>query len=167
MEPQNGIKAWQWVVTIVVIIILVVVGIMVFNGKQTATDIEDQSSDVVMDDNNNDINRIVMSDQYPGNVVYISSVQLAKPGWVVIHTDNKGKPGKVIGSAYFDTGINPGKITLTQTVTEGGIYYAMLHTDDGDKKFDEAKDAPLKDISGNIIMKLFRVSSSVNVDIKG
>jgi uncharacterized membrane protein len=44
-----------------------------------------------------DTNRVVVNDQFPGNIVYLSSVQLAKPGFVVIHKDNKGVPGDVIG----------------------------------------------------------------------
>ena len=35
------------------------------------------------------------------------------------------------------------------------------------QKFDPAVDLPLKDASGNIIMKLFRASSSVMVEDKG
>ncbi|OHA23967.1 MAG: hypothetical protein A3B11_01855 [Candidatus Taylorbacteria bacterium RIFCSPLOWO2_01_FULL_44_26] len=168
MEPQTGIKTWQWVVTVIVIIALIVIGIMVFGGNKASapTTIED-SSNITSDNNTGEINRIVMSDQYPGNVVYVSSVQLARPGWVVIHTNENGKPGKVIGSSYFEAGINPGRITLTQPAVEGGTYYAMLHTDDGDKKFNETTDVALKDASGNIIMKLFRVSASVGEEFKG
>jgi heme/copper-type cytochrome/quinol oxidase subunit 2 len=167
MEPTTGgVKGWQWVVTVIVIIILIVLGYYMFKGGSTPTDTTgtDTTGGV---DNPTALNRVVVSDQFPGNIIYVSSVQLEKPGFVVIHKDDKGKPGAVIGSQYFDKGINPGKITLTTATLEGGIYYAMLHSDtDGDKKFDEAKDLPLKDASGNTIMKLFRVSSTVT-EVKG
>ncbi len=166
-QNPSGIKAWQWVVTVIVIIILVVIGIFVFGGKKTEAPITDQTADQTTDINNPSLNRIVMVDQYPGNVVYLSSVQFAAPGWIAIHKDNKGTPGDIIGSAYFDKGISPGKITLTQPTVEGGTYYAMMHTDDGDKKFDASKDAPLKDANGNVIMKVFHASVSANVEIKG
>ncbi len=166
MNPeQSGVKSWQWVITVIVIIVLIVVGIMVFgngSGEPTDTAMTDTSGGSATESN-----RIVMSDQFPGNVVYISSVQLANGGWVTIHKDDAGKPGAIIGSAYFEKGINPGKITLTSATVDGSIYYAMLRSDDGDKVFNESKDAPLKDSKGNIIMKLFRASSSAGVEIKG
>lgn len=166
MEPNTGgIKTWQWVVTVIVIIILVILGYNMFKGGSTpTTTIEDATSTDVT--KTGDINRVVISDQFPGNIVYLSSVQLAQPGWVVIHKDNNGTPGAIIGSAYFEKGINPGKITLTSPTVEGGIYYAMIHSDNGDKVFDATKDLPLKDASGNIIMKLFRASTSVT-EVKG
>jgi hypothetical protein len=45
---------------------------------------------------------------------------------------------------YFAKGINPGKVNLTENTKEGMLYYAVLHTDDGDKKFDAKKDMELK-----------------------
>lgn len=168
MEPQSGTRTWQWVVTIIVIIALVVIGILVFGNKDTSdTGSTDGSSMTNETGNAAEVNRIVMSDQYPGNVVYLSSVQLANGGWVEIHKDEGGVPGAIIGSTYFDKGINPGKITLSQPTVEGGIYYAMIHADDGDKVFNAAKDLPIKDSRGNIIMKLFRASSAVGAGLKG
>lgn len=165
MQPESGVKTWQWVVTVIVIVALIIIGISVFGGKSTQAPTGDD--DVTGAQSGTEVNRVVMSDQFPGNVVYLSSVQLAKPGFVVIHKDNAGQPGDVIGSTYFAAGINPGKITLTTSTVEGGVYYAMLHTDDGDKVFDIAKDLPLKDSKGNIIMRLFRASASVGAGIKG
>lgn len=169
MEPTGtGIKAWQWIVTVIVIIALVVVGYYMLKGSPS-TDTTGTDDTAITDDTikTGDINRVVVPDQFPGNVVFISSAQLSAPGFVVIHKDNAGTPGDVIGYQYFDKGINPGKITLTMSTVEGGVYYAMIHSDtDGDKKFDIKKDMPLKDTAGNIIMKLFRTSKSV-VESKG
>ena len=168
MEPAStGVKTWQWVVTVIVIIILVIVGYNIFSGgsSSTMTPIDDTTQGTAMN-NSKDISRIVISDQFPGNIVYVSSVMLAQPGFIVVHKDKNGQPGDVIGYQYFDKGTNPGKITLTMPTAEGGIYYAMLHSDNGDKKFDVTKDLPLKDASGNIIMKLFRASSTVT-EVKG
>jgi hypothetical protein len=166
MEPQSGVKIWQWVVTVIVIIALIVIGIMVFSkdkGTETPADTTNTTPTTAV----SSVNRVVMSDQYPGNLVYLSSVQFEKGGWVVIHADNKGQPGAVIGKTYFDKGINPGRVTLTTATIEGGTYYAMLHSDDGDKKFDAVKDLPLKDSNNNIIMKIFRAAASVGNEIKG
>lgn len=166
MEPSSGIKTWQWVVTVIVIIVLIIIGVLVFGNK--GTDVSDltETPDIETPAST-EANRIVMGDQFPGNVVFLSSVTLANGGWVVIHKDNAGTPGEVIGAQYFDKGINTGKITLTKPTVEGGLYYAMLHSDDGDKKFDEAKDVPLKDSKGSVIMKIFKAAASVGAGIKG
>ncbi len=168
MEPTSGIKAWQWVVTIIVIIVLIIIGIMVFGNKKTDTEMTPSDETATTEPISTESNRVVLSDQFPGNVVYVSSVTLANPGWVEIHKDNAGTPGAIIGSLYMDKGTNPGgKITLTSPTVEGAVYYAMLHTDDGDKKFDASKDLPLKDSNGNIVMKLFHATVSANAEIKG
>ena len=164
MQPASGVKTWQWVVTAIVIIVLIIIGISVFGGKSSAP------ADDVAGDTDTTVagaNRIVISDQFPGNVAYISSVQLANAGWVVIHKDNAGTPGAVLGQTYFAAGVNPGKVTLSQSMVEGGVYYAVLHADDGDKAFDASKDAALKDAAGNVIMKIFRASASVGAGMKG
>lgn len=167
MQPeQSGVRAWQWVVTVIVIIILILLGYYVYTGKST-----NPADDATMDDSsmtvNKDVNRVVVTDQFPGNIVYLSSVQLTNPGFVVIRKDNAGTPGDIIGSQYFDKGTNPGKITLKSSTVEGGIYYAVIYSDnDNNKIFDAAKDMPLKDTSGSIIMKLFRASGSVT-EVKG
>jgi hypothetical protein len=169
MEPQNGIKTWQWVVTVIVIVVLIIIGVMVFGNKGTTpTDNTGAGiSNTTDTTDSTEVNRIVMGDQFPGNVVFVSSVNLANGGWVEIHADNNGQPGAYIGSMYFGPGLNTGKITLTKPTVEGGLYYAMLHSDDGDKKFDATKDLPLKDSKGDIIMKLFRAAASVGAGLKG
>lgn len=166
MEPRQGIKPWQWIVTVIIIIVLIILGYYMFRGDGTSTTPTGETPTTTPNASNGDINRVIVADQYPGNVVYITSAQFAAPGWVAIHEDNAGTPGAIIGSAYFDKGINPGKITLAKKTEEGKLYYAMLHNDDGDKKFDMAKDMPLKDAQGNVILKTFRVTSTVP-EIKG
>ncbi len=166
MESQEGIKTWQWVVTVIVIIVLIVIGVMVFGDKGTEVPVvTDDETPAVTD--TTAVNRIVMSDQYPGNVVYLSSVQVANPSWVVIQADNAGVPGKVLGQVRFEAGINPGKITLTQSMVDGGTYYAVLYTDVAGASFDITKNAPVKDAKGATIMKVFKASASVGVDFKG
>lgn len=166
METESGIKTWQWVVTVIVIIVLIVIGVMVFGDKGEAPVTTDDETPVITDDASV-VSRIVMSDQYPGNVVYLSSVQVANPSWVVIQTDNAGVPGKVIGSTRFDTGINPGKVTLTQPMVDGGTYYAVIYNDIAGASFDITKNTPVKDAKGQVIMKVFKASASVGADFKG
>jgi len=168
MNPNaSGIKTWQWVVTAIVIIILIVIGIMVFGNKSSQAPASDENTATDTTNQAGALNRIVMSDQYPGNVVYLSSVQLANPGWVVIQADNNGQPGAVIGTAHFASGINPGKVTLSTPTVEGGTYYAVLYTDDGTGSFSAANDKPLTDSRGNVIMQIFHASASVGAGMKG
>ena len=168
MNPNpTGIKTWQWVVTAVVIIALIILGFVMFSNKSTTPSEEPTTQAPAPEKDLSTINRIIIGDQYPGNVVFVSSVQVQKSAWVVIHADNAGQPGKVIGTAWADAGINPVRVTLTSPMVENGTYYAVLNADNGDKKFNEAADAPLKDASGNVIMRIFHASSSVNVGVKG
>lgn len=168
MEQTNGIKTWQWVVTVAVIIVLVILGYNMFKGSSNTpvTPVDESTTTGTDATATNSVNSIMVADQAPGNIVYISSVQLSKPGYVVIHKDNKGMPGDVIGYKYFDKGIYPGQITLTSPTVNGRTYYAMLHSDDGDKKFDITKDLPIKNAAGNIIIKPFK--ATVNpAELKG
>ena len=166
MNPnETGIKTWQWVVTVIVIVVLIVIGVMVFGGKGTQAPVTDEISDAT--EVAGAVNRVTMTDQYPGNIVYLSSVQVANPSWVVIQADNNGLPGKIIGQARFEKGINPGKITLTQPMVDGGTYYAVIYTDDGKTTFSATTNTPLKDASGNVIMKVFRASTTVGAGFKG
>jgi len=168
-ENQSGIKTWQWVTTVIVIIILIIIGIWVFGGKGAQAPVDNS----VATDNSGAntagaINRIVMSDQYPGNVVYVSSVQLANPGWIVIQANNAGQPGAILGEAYLGSGINPAKITLSQPMIDGGTYYAVLYDNAaGTQVFSASTDKPLTDANGNIIMKVFHGSSAVSSQTKG
>lgn len=167
MQPEtNGVKTWQWVVTVIVIIALILLGYYMFKGSDSVTTTDDTvETEESME--TKDINRVVVTDQFPGNIVYLSSVQLSNPGFVVIKKDKAGTPGDVIGSQYFDKGINPGKVTLKSSTVEGTSYYATLYADtDGNKIFDITKDMPLKDASGKEIMKAFRASSTVT-EVKG
>ncbi|MEI6397007.1 MAG: hypothetical protein WCO48_02970 [Candidatus Taylorbacteria bacterium] len=165
-STSNGIRPWQWVVTAVVIIVLIIVGIMVFSRKGVeAPAVTSETPSTTTEAGA--INRIIVSDQYPGNVVYISSVQLANPGWIVIQTNDSGKPGKIIGSTFAPSGINPSKVTLTQPMIDGGTYYAVLYSDNGDGKFEASLDKPLTDSNGSIIMKVFKATASANSETKG
>jgi len=168
MEPtSSGIKTWQWVVTVIVIIAIIIICVMVFGGKGSQAPATEETPVATVTDQNTAINRIVMSDQYPGNVVYLSSVQVATSSYVVIQSDSNGVPGAIIGSARFNAGINPGKIDLTKPMVDGGTYYAVIYTDDNSGKFNTTNDTPVKNAAGQIIMQVFKASTSVGAGQKG
>lgn len=155
MQPNNsGIRPWQWIVSILVIIALIVLGVFIATRDNESTDENQQPNRPQI---TQDSNRLVVTDQFPGNLVYITTVQLAADGFVVIHKDKNGTPGDIIGSVYFPKGIGPTKVTLTEKTVDGGTYYAVLHTDsNGDKIFSASADATLKDAQGAVIWKSFK-----------
>lgn len=168
MEPSTGVKTWQWVVTVIVIIVLIVIGVLVFGSKGSQAPTASDNTSSTTASTGTTVNRVSMTDQYPGNVVYLNSVQLAQPGWVAIQADSNGQPGAVIGSAHFDAGLSPGsKITLTQPMVDGQMYYAVIYTDDGSGSFNTATDQPLKDANGNVIMNTFRATTAAGAGLKG
>ncbi|MEK9167940.1 MAG: hypothetical protein AAB769_01270 [Patescibacteria group bacterium] len=103
-------------------------------------------------------NTVSAPDQPAGYRVVLNSVAIAKEGWVVIHEDAGGVPGNVLGAQRFDVGTYENSVVeLLRNTTEGSTYYAMLHTDDGDKMFDLGKDAVMKNSQGAPIMTAFKV----------
>jgi len=85
-------------------------------------------------------NTISVVDQPAGLKVIIESATLAEQGWVVIHEDRDGAPGNILGAQRFEPGTSAGEVELLRNTVEGGLYYAMLHGDDGDGQFDYTKD---------------------------
>ncbi len=107
-------------------------------------------------------NAIYVDDQLPGRSVSIAMVRLEKPGFVVIHEDNAGKPGKFLGiSGALPMGETKKAIPigLSRMTKDGETLYAMLHLGDGDGVFDSAKDKPVLDsLSGQPVMMIFTAS---------
>ena len=106
------------------------------------------------------LNAIEVDDQKVGSTVSIKSVKFENPGWVAIHDDVDGKPGNILGAAWFPKGQNSGMVELLRNTEQGKTYFAMLHHDDGDKKFDHKIDMPLTDASGTIIMVKFMTTEN-------
>ncbi|MBI1975493.1 MAG: hypothetical protein HYS59_00650 [Candidatus Vogelbacteria bacterium] len=95
-------------------------------------------------------------DQPAGSLVIVKRASLARPGWVVIHEDRAGIPGNVLGAALFDRGASMGTVELLRATVSGGLYYAMLHDDDGDHLFELKQDLPLRATDGASISSAFR-----------
>jgi hypothetical protein len=161
MQPQNKVNPWTWIITVVVIIILIILGFYFFGGSGSApAPVTSTATTSTQPAQAGEANRISVTDQFPGNIVYVSSVQLAAPGYVVIKNDNSGTPGTVIGSKAFPAGINPGQVNLTSSMIDGGTYYAELYSD-------AAATQPILDSNGNAIMATFHASANANANIKG
>ena len=162
-EYNSGIKPWQWIVSVLVVLALLGLGVYMMRAGEDTEQVSDDTSEEINTPTTY-TDRIVISDQFPGNIVYISTVELKKDGFVVIHKGVGGKPGAVIGSEYFTAGNQPGSINLTEKTVDGATYYAMLHMDDGDKIFDPTKDLEVKDDLGNAVMKTFKATTDLPED---
>ena len=88
-------------------------------------------------------NKILIRDQPVGNEVRVESVMLEKSAWVAIHEDRDGHPGNILGAQLYPAGTTALSTIELLRPTAKGIYYAMLHADDGDRQFDYEKDAPM------------------------
>ena len=101
-------------------------------------------------------NAVAVSDQVPGSMAKIATVAMVKDGWVVVHEDANGKPGKILGARRLNAGSNKDvEVELLKATEESKVYYAMIHADDGDKQFDYTKDLPVADAGGGVVMMRF------------
>lgn len=107
-------------------------------------------------------NAIYVAEQWPGKELVINIVNIASPGYVVIHESNDGKPGAIIGnSALIETAeVKNIKVTLKRAAKDGEELIAMLHTEKGVAGFDPTADLPVLDIDGNPIHAIFQVDAN-------
>ncbi len=105
---------------------------------------------------------IYVAEQSPSRTVSVAVVRLEKTGFVAIHEDNAGEPGKILGaSGVLPAGEtkNLTPIMLSRVTADSETLYAMLHFDDGDGAFDVAKDKPaLGSLGGEPVTMIFTVS---------
>ena len=165
MNPEqstSGSKAWAWIIGVIIVIIIVILGYYLMKGNGNSSNTAPVTTTTPAASTVASNNGIVIADQFPGNIVYVSSVQLAAPGFVVIQADNNGTPCAVIGSKAFPAGINPGQINLSKSMVDGGTYYAALYADTaGTGIFNASVDQPITDANGNAIMKIFHASANI------
>lgn len=106
---------------------------------------------------------VEVDNQIAGSTVIVKMVQLKNSGFVNIHEEADGAPGAVLGvSALLPQGTSTNVVVPVSPPTLGSkSYYAMLHMDNGDGKYEfPGPDVPLKDSVGNIVMKKFLATSN-------
>ena len=102
---------------------------------------------------------IYASDQQPGEVVTIGFALLSRDGFVVIH-DDEGGPGAIMGASdLLSVGRTNGLRIILDVRLEQGYYFAMLHVDDGDRKFDPTKDKPVTSNGDSAIQMRFLITN--------
>lgn len=101
-------------------------------------------------------NLIEVKDQKPGDEVMIDDVSIEKNGYVVVHEDDNGRVGEIVGRSDLLNAGETVSVALKMKMHADLSHWAMLHVDNGDSVFNEKQDLPLKDENGDFIMKSFR-----------
>ena len=144
---------------IAVIIAGIFIGGSFFLAIQEAPDSLDDSSGLIIGKNT-----IYVAEQVPSRTLAVAVVRLEKPGFVIVHEDASGAPGRIMGisdivSAGETAPLAP--ITLSRMTRDGETLYAMLHFDDGDSVFNTATDHPIFDNTTRVdpVMMIIAVSA--------
>lgn len=107
-------------------------------------------------------NFISVLDQPAGVQVQVADVKLDRLGWVVIHDDDNGVPGRILGAQLFDAGETSGTVDLLRGTLAGSDYFAVLQADNGDRAFEPKLDEPIMGSDGNPVMTKFAALATNN-----
>lgn len=93
-----------------------------------------------------------------GNVS-VNRVCSSGPGWIVVHADDNGAPGPVVGYASVQDGENMDVMVQIDTAAATETLHAMLHTDSGEVGTYEfpGEDTPVS-VDGSVVMMTFSLS---------
>lgn len=103
---------------------------------------------------------VTISDQSIGDgMVVVDQVVSDGPGWIVIHADENGAPGPVIGQTAVMDGENNNVEVEIDTAMATATMYAMLHTDAGTEGTYEfpGDDTPVE-VDGEVVLQAFTVT---------
>jgi|GEM_PF-412528 hypothetical protein len=117
--------------------------------------------------NDTEVNNAIQADDQtledPTSVL-IAKVVADVDSFVVIHADDGGSPGEVIGHVSVTAGETTDvEVSLEREAVDGETLYAMLHVDDpadGEYTFGDAEgeDAPALDADGAVVVDSFKVT---------
>jgi uncharacterized protein YuzE len=94
--------------------------------------------------------------------VTVGTVVSDGPGWIVIHNQEDGQPGAVIGQAAVTDGENMDVEVEIDVSQATETLYAMLHTDDGEEGTYEFPDgdAPVE-VDGEVVLESFMITGGM------
>lgn len=79
------------------------------------------------------VQAIQIADQFPvDNTVTVASVTTDAAGWLVIHTDNGGAPGAVLGQTQIEAGTSQNVVVTLDGAYNNFAFWPMLHVDTGE-----------------------------------
>jgi len=110
---------------------------------------------------------VTVSDQaIEDAMVTVDSVVSDGQGWIVIHADEDGAPGAVIGQAAVSDGENTDVAVEIDVSQATETLHAMLHTDSGEMGMYEFPDAdPPVEVDGEIVMEPFTVTGGLRSSV--
>ena len=134
--------------------------VWVSNNEAMLENITDVDAVTKMTITNTNKNSTVVKEQTSGLSVSIDSVSFEEDGWVAIHEDNNGVPGNILGAQLFVAGDHTNVVVdLLRGTMSDATYYAMLHSENGDRAFNVRNDTPLLGLDGQPIMTAFQTLS--------
>ena len=103
------------------------------------------------------VNVMILATQQHGGSVVVDGVRLSASGFIVIRDDLYGKPGVVVGvSPLLPAGeAQHLELDLLRDFSGAEQLYAELHHDNGDRRFRQVDDLPVKDAEGQEIVVQF------------
>jgi hypothetical protein len=106
---------------------------------------------------------VTVSDQsIEGGTVTVDNVVSDGPGWIVIHADEDGSPGAVIGHSAVADGENMDVEVEIDTMQATETLYAMLHTDAGTEGTYEFPDDDMPaQVDGEVVVAAFTVTGGM------
>lgn len=104
----------------------------------------------------------VMDQAIEDSTVVVPEVISDGQGWMVIHADEDGAPGPVIGHAAVSDGVNTDVSVEIDVDAATETLYAMLHTDSGEMGTYEFPDGdPPVQVEGNVVVEPFSVTGGL------
>ncbi|HEY4515631.1 MAG TPA: hypothetical protein VJH67_00355 [Candidatus Paceibacterota bacterium] len=161
METNNNKRYWQiFVGALIVAIIVLVSAFRSFNQEIDSLAAVGARGDANASTAAAADAELAVRDQFPGSIVFVSSVKTPTGGWVVITDDANA----VIGSGYFEATQITGTIDLLTPTFEGQNYFAGLYHDNGDRVFTLVADEKWLNSAGQPIIAFFRATRDLPED---
>ena len=113
-------------------------------------------------------NALVTNEQRPGSSVIVNKALLSRPGYVVVHTSENGRPGAILGSSVLQTAREHENvsITLSRLSRDGETLLVMIHAEqNGNTTFDSSTDTAVESKLGGPIMSTIEIRSGASGDM--
>jgi len=94
--------------------------------------------------------------QSAGNEITIAFLRMEKQGFVTVHADENGKPGKLLGQSELLFAGENTQVPIRVKTAASTSYWIELRLDTGDKKLNEDKDLIAKNNQGGPVQYLFK-----------
>jgi hypothetical protein len=110
----------------------------------------------------------VTDQESDGTTVTVGEVVATVPGWMVIHLDNNGSPGPVVGQTAVEAGSNSDVVVTLDPALEGDTsLWAMLHVDEGAVGTYEfpGPDVPVRDGDMIVMTPFVATVSAMEADV--